>query len=114
MEPELDTLQSITLDASWRGGPGVDVVSIVHNGRLVSSAQRTVDVYRNSVKVAYEVERSARHEILVVLSFIGDIRTDLALLCSVDGRPVGGAVRSRRAEHRCELRVRGRSREGRW
>lgn len=100
-----DEDQAITLVVEWRGGRGLDVVSIVHNGQLIRYEPRRVRVEAGSATVEYEVPRAASHAIRAVLAFIGDVRSELALHCLVDGVPVGGAIRAPFAEHRWEVRA---------
>lgn len=104
-EREDDAGQAITLVVEWRGGRGIDVVSIVHNGQLIRYEPRRVRVEPGSATVEYEVPRAPRHAIRAVLAFIGDARRELALHCLVDGVPAGGAIRAPFAEHRWEVRA---------
>lgn len=105
MRAEADRgLQAITLRIEWRGGRGIDVVSIVHNDLLIRSEPRSVLVERGWATVEYDVPPATSHQLRVVLAFIGDLRTDLALHCFVDGVELGGPIRARTAEHRWEVR----------
>lgn len=96
-------VQSITLVASWRGGPGIDVVSIVHNGSRIAAEDRRIQVDPASVRIEYQCARSAVHRVQAAFSFIGDLRTQLALYCLVDGAMAGGPIQFPRAEHRWEV-----------
>lgn len=95
--------QSIALLVSWRGGAGIDVISVRHNGLSIAYDERWTEVDRTSARIHYAVPPSTRHEVRAVFSFIGDIRTHLELRCLVDGAAVGEPVRSDHVEHRWEI-----------
>ncbi|WP_236516746.1 hypothetical protein [Sandaracinus amylolyticus] len=104
-------MHAISLVATWRGGAGIAVVSVVHNGQRIPVDDRTVHSGRCSVSVDYRADRTSRHRVSATFSFIGDRRSHLTLYCLVDGVLVVGPVQSAFAEHRWEIEVAWRSNE---
>ena len=104
MQPNRNWKQTIVLVVTWRGGQGIDVLSVAHNEQRIPAEARVVHADRSSARIEYQVERSRRHRVNAAFSFIGDQRTNLTLHCMVDGVLAGGPVQTRNAEHRSEAR----------
>lgn len=87
----------------WSGGPRVDLISILHDGRPVPWRSRIVDDWKGTMSVEYDAPAAEQRTIRVLVSFLGEVRTDLEMTCSIDGRTLEPVVRAAQAGNRWDV-----------
>jgi hypothetical protein len=96
--------RAMELRIGWRGGGSVDLVKLVVDGAFRRPRDVLVESGRERLVISLEVDEAARHELELLVAFVGEARDDLSLEVKLDGRPVGLTARCEHASQRWEVR----------
>ena len=92
-----EPLAKYLLVLRYNGGRDTELVTLTHDGVVVRDA--VTDGSQGLFTIHYRARRRGPAKIRALFSFIGDRRTDLTLLCVIDGRRQSREIHVPYAEH---------------
>lgn len=92
---------------TWSGGEGVDLVKLVIDDAFRRPRDVRLESGRRRLALELDVDARPTHTVEILVAFVGESRTDLALRVYLDGMHVGDSPACEDASHRWLVRWTG-------